>query len=56
MESSQSQARRSSFEIVAIPDFFSVKSSQFDPTDRKGILLILISLGVVLIVCNSSEK
>ena len=44
------------FEIVPVPDFFSAKSSQLDPTDHKGILLIHVSLGFVLIVCNSNEK
>ena len=44
------------FEVVAVPGFLSVKSSRFDPTDYKGILLILDSLGFVLIVCNSNDK
>ena len=46
---------RSSSEAVAVPDFFPVKSNQFDPTDHKGILLILTNLGFMLIVCNSNE-
>ena len=44
------------FEVVAVSGFFSVKSSRLDPTDHKGILLILGSLGFVLIVCNSNKK
>ena len=44
------------FEVVAVPGLFSMKSSQLDPTDHKGILLILVSLGFVLIACNSNEK
>ena len=44
------------FEVVPIPDFFSVKSSRLDPTDYKGILPTHASLGFVLIVCNSNEK
>ena len=44
------------FEAVAVPVFHSVKSSRFDPTDRKGILLILVNLGFMLIFCNSNEK
>ena len=44
------------FKVVADPDFLSVKSSRLDPTDHKGILLIQVSLGFVLIVCNSNEK
>ena len=44
------------FEIVVVPGFFSVKSSRLDPIDHKGVLLILVSLGFVLIVCNSNEK
>ena len=44
------------FEVVPVPDFFSVKSSRLDPIDHKGILLIHVSLGFVLIVCNSNEK
>ena len=44
------------FEVVPVSDFFSVKSSRLDPTDHKGIFLILISLGFVLIVCNQNEK
>ena len=44
------------FEVVAVPSFFSVKGSRLDPTDHKGILLIPVSLGFVLIVCNSNEK
>ena len=44
------------FEVVPVPNFFSVKSSRLDPTEHKGILLIYISLGFVLIVCNSNEK
>ena len=44
------------FEAVPVQDFFSVKSSRLDPTDHKGILLIHVSLGFVLIVCNSNEK
>ena len=47
---------RSSSEAIDISDFFSVKSSRFDPTDHKGILLILINLRFVSIVCNSNEK
>ena len=43
------------FEVVAVLIFFSVKSSQLDPTDHKGILLILVSLGFVLIIYNSNE-
>ena len=44
------------FEVILVSDFFSVKSSRLDPTDHKGILLIHVSLGFVLIVCNSNEK
>ena len=44
------------FEVVQIPDFFSVKSSRLDPTNHKGMLLIHDSSGFVLIVCNSNEK
>ena len=44
------------FEVVPVPDSFSVKSTRLDPTDHKGILLILISLGFVLIICNQNEK
>ena len=44
------------FEVIPVPDFFSVKSSRLDPTDHKGILLIHVSLGFVLIVCDSNEK
>ena len=44
------------FEVVVVPGFFSVKSSRHDPTDHKGILYIPVSLGFVLIVCNSNEK
>ena len=44
------------FEVVPVPDFFAVKSSRLDPTYHKGILLIHVSLGFVLIVCNSNEK
>ena len=44
------------FEVVAISGFFSVKSSQLDPIDHKGILFIHVSLGFVLIVCNSNKK
>ena len=44
------------FEVIPVPNFFSVKSSRLDPTDHKGILLIHVSLGFVLIVCNSNEK
>ena len=43
-------------EAVVVSDFFSMKSSRFDPIDHEGILLILISLGFMLIVCNSNEK
>ena len=43
-------------EAVEVPVFFSVKSSRLDPTDLKGILLIYVSLGFVLIVCNSGEN
>ena len=44
------------FEVVAFQVFFSVKSSRLDPTDHKCILLILVSLGFMLIVCNLSEE
>ena len=44
------------FEAILVPDFFSMKSSRLDPTDHKGILLIHVSLGFVLIVCNSNKK
>ena len=44
------------FEVIPVSDFFSVKSSRLDPTDHKGILLIHISLGVVLIICDTNEK
>ena len=44
------------FEVIAVPDFFSVKSSRLNPIDHKDILLILISLEFVLIVYNSNEK
>ena len=44
------------FEVVAAPGFFSVKSSQLNPTSHKGIWLILVNLGFVLIVYNSNEK
>ena len=44
------------FEAVAVQGFLFVKSSRLDPTDLKGILLIHVSLGVLLIVCNSNEK
>ena len=44
------------FEVIPVPDFFSVKSSRLHPTDHKGILLIHVSLGVLLIICNSNEK
>ena len=44
------------FEFIAVPGFFSVKSSRLDPIDHKGILLIHVSLGFVLILCNSNEK
>ena len=44
------------FEVIPVPNFFSVKSFRLDPTDHKGILLIHISLGFVLLVCNSNEK
>ena len=44
------------FEAVPVQDFFSVKSSRLDPTDHKGILLIHVSLGFVVIVCNSNKK
>ena len=42
------------FEAVTILGFLSVKSSRLDPTDHKGILLILVSLGFVLIIYNSN--
>ena len=44
------------FEAVAVQGFLFVKSSRPDPTDHKVILLIHVSLGFVLIVCNSNEK
>ena len=44
------------FEVITVPGFLSIKSSQLDPTDHKGMLLILVSLGFVLIICNSNEK
>ena len=44
------------FEVIPILDFFFVKSSRLDPTDHKGILLIHVSLGFVLIVCDTNEK
>ena len=44
------------FEAIAVSNFFSVKSSQLDPTDHRGILLIHVSLGFVLIVFNSNKK
>ena len=44
------------FEAIPVLNFFSVKSFRLDPIDRKGILLIHVSLGFVLIVCKSNEK
>ena len=44
------------FEVVIVPGFFSVKSSRLDPTDHKGILLIHVSLGFIVIFCNTNEK
>ena len=44
------------FEVVPVPNFFSVKSSRLDPTDHKGILLIYVSLGFIVIVCNTNKK
>ena len=44
------------FEVIPVPDFFSVRSSRLDPIDHKGILLIHVSLGFALIVRNSNEK
>ena len=44
------------FEVITVLSFFPIKSFPLDPTDHKGILLILVSLGFVLIVCNSNEK
>ena len=39
-------------EVVVVSCFFSMKGSRLDPTDHKGILLILVSLGFVLFICN----
>ena len=44
------------FEAVAVQGFLFMKSSRLDPTDHKGLLLIYVSLGVLLIVCNPNDK
>ena len=37
-------------------DFSLIKCSRLDPTDHKGISLLLNRLGCVLIVCNTNKK
>ena len=49
-------SKETSLEAVVVPGYCSLKSFRIDPIDCKGILLILISLGFVLIICISNEK